>query len=211
MGPHLPAVASPAPAAPGAPAPAADEAACTALAASGEARGERSPAPGDNGACAIADGFTLRAIKLADGKEVSLGGGVLVRCAFAASVAQWVREDVAPRLAQDGAALQALSGVGGLECRTRNHQPGAKISEHARGAALDLRVLTTSAGAKDLTKADAATKALRLDMKRTACARFTTVLGPGSDSFHTDHIHMDMAERRNGYRMCQWEIEGDGT
>jgi hypothetical protein len=118
-----------------------------------------------------------------------------------------VREDVAPRVATDGAVLQALSGIGGLECRTRNHQAGAKISEHARGAALDLRVLTTSAGPKDLTKADEATKALRADMKLSACARFTTVLGPGSDSFHADHIHVDMAERRGGYRMCQWDVE----
>ena len=38
------------------------------------------------------------------------------------------------------------------------------------------------------------------------CARFTTVLGPGSDWYHEDHVHLDLAERRNGYRICQWEI-----
>jgi hypothetical protein len=38
------------------------------------------------------------------------------------------------------------------------------------------------------------------------CARFTTVLGPGSDWYHEDHVHLDLAERRSGYRICQWEV-----
>jgi hypothetical protein len=32
------------------------------------------------------------------------------------------------------------------------------------------------------------------------------VLGPGSDGYHEDHIHIDLAERRSGYRICQWDI-----
>ncbi|MDP2356884.1 MAG: extensin family protein [Beijerinckiaceae bacterium] len=200
LGPPVPPLAQ-------APPPPPDESACVALFDSGHVRAERSSKPGEKNACAIADGVTLRAVKLTDGKEVSLAGGVTVRCAFAASIAQWVREDVAPRVETDGHALQGLSGIGGLECRTRNHQPNAKISEHARGAALDVRALQTSAGLIDLTKADAGTKALREDMRTSVCARFTTVLGPGSDPFHSDHIHVDMAERRGGYRMCQWNVE----
>ncbi|HME28328.1 MAG TPA: extensin family protein, partial [Pseudolabrys sp.] len=36
--------------------------------------------------------------------------------------------------------------------------------------------------------------------------RFTTVLGPGSDSQHDSHIHLDLIERRQGFRMCQWDV-----
>ena len=36
--------------------------------------------------------------------------------------------------------------------------------------------------------------------------RFSTVLGPGSDGYHENHIHVDLAERRGGYRMCQWDV-----
>ncbi len=183
-----------------------DDSARVALLSSGKVRAERSAKP-DANSCAIADGVTMRAVRLADGKEVLLASGVTLRCAFAASIADWVRESVAPRVAADGATLQGLSGIGGLECRTRNRRPDAKISEHARGAALDVRALATSAGLINLTKPDAGTKALREDIKQSICARFTTVLGPGSDPFHTDHIHMDMAERRGGYRMCQWNVE----
>ena len=39
-----------------------------------------------------------------------------------------------------------------------------------------------------------------------ACDRFTTVLGPGSDSYHETHIHLDLAQRYRGYRMCQWDV-----
>jgi hypothetical protein len=32
------------------------------------------------------------------------------------------------------------------------------------------------------------------------------VLGPGSDWYHEDHIHLDLMERRNNYRICQWNV-----
>jgi len=49
-------------------------------------------------------------------------------------------------------------------------------------------------------------------MKAAVCNRFTTVLGPGSDGYHEDHIHMDRADRRGGYRLCQWDLQdGDGV
>ena len=51
-----------------------------------------------------------------------------------------------------------------------------------------------------------APKDLRAGLRESACARFTTVLGPGSDSYHESHIHLDMAERHNGYRICQWDV-----
>jgi len=47
---------------------------------------------------------------------------------------------------------------------------------------------------------------LRENVLRSACARFSTVLGPGSDGYHEDHIHLDLMERRNNYRICQWDV-----
>ena len=44
----------------------------------------------------------------------------------------------------------------------------------------------------------------REQMRTLACAaRFTTVLGPGSDGYHEEHIHLDLIERSHGYRICQ--------
>jgi len=43
-------------------------------------------------------------------------------------------------------------------------------------------------------------------MKSSACARFSTVLGPGSDGNHEEHIHLDLAARRNNYKLCEWDV-----
>jgi hypothetical protein len=37
-----------------------------------------------------------------------------------------------------------------------------------------------------------------------------TVLGPGSDGYHEDHVHVDLAERRNDYRLCEWDVREPG-
>ena len=33
------------------------------------------------------------------------------------------------------------------------------------------------------------------DVRKAGCGPFTTVLGPGSDSYHSDHFHFDLAQR----------------
>jgi Extensin-like protein C-terminus len=37
-----------------------------------------------------------------------------------------------------------------------------------------------------------------------------TVLGPGSDPYHAEHIHVDLVERAHRYRMRQWDV-GDAV
>ncbi len=32
------------------------------------------------------------------------------------------------------------------------------------------------------------------------------MLGPGSDDYHEDHIHLDLMQRRNNYKICQWYV-----
>jgi hypothetical protein len=44
-------------------------------------------------------------------------------------------------------------------------------------------------------------------LRASACARFSTVLGPGSDGYHQTHVHVDLESRRSGYRICQWDIK----
>jgi hypothetical protein len=43
-------------------------------------------------------------------------------------------------------------------------------------------------------------------MLHSVCTHFSTVLGPDSDWYHEDHIHLDLMERRNNYRICQWDV-----
>src|SRR5205814_9928357 len=88
----------------------------------------------------------------------------------------------------------------------RNRIAGARLSEHGRANALDVRSFTL-AGGRELSFTDRTLpRDLRETVLRSVCARFSTVLGPGSDGYHEDHIHLDLMERRNGYRICQWNI-----
>jgi hypothetical protein len=83
---------------------------------------------------------------------------------------------------------------------------GAEISEHGRANAIDIRSFTLTNGKRyELTDPNVK-KSVRDNLKATACARFMTVLGPGSDGYHEDHVHLDLAERSNGFRICHGEV-----
>src|SRR4029079_4552457 len=102
--------------------------------------------------------------------------------------------------------LRAVDSFDSFSCRGRNNVLGAQLSEHGKANALDVRsfklVNSTVAQPTDPN----IPKEFRDGMRKGACERFKTVLGPGSDGFHEDHIHLDLLERRNNYRICQWDV-----
>jgi hypothetical protein len=158
------------------------------------------------GECTATDVVELDAVMLKDKARVVLAPPATLRCPMAAAMANWLRDDVAPSVAATGAALRGIENYDSFECRGRNRVPGAKISEHGKANALDIRALKLANGkAIELTdvKVD---KAFREDLRKTACARFSTILGPGSDGYHEEHIHFDLIERRNNYKICEWDV-----
>ena len=72
--------------------------------------------------------------------------------------------------------------------------------------ALDIRTLRLGDGKAIHPTDPHVSREFRESLRASVCARFSTVLGPGSDGFHEDHIHVDLAERRGGYRICQWDV-----
>ncbi|MSP47425.1 MAG: extensin, partial [Xanthobacteraceae bacterium] len=118
-----------------------------------------------------------------------------LRCNMAEAVAQWIRAEVGPAAAELGAPLTAVTDVDSYQCRGRNNVPGAKLSEHGRGNALDISAIKLGNGALFNLTDPLVSKPFREQMRALACGRFTTVLGPGSDAYHSDHIHLDLAER----------------
>lgn len=88
----------------------------------------------------------------------------------------------------------------------RNRALAGVVSEHGRGNAIDIRSVTLANG-RTVELANAMSREIRDQMRESACKYFTTVLGPGSDGFHENHIHLDLAERRSGYRICQWDLQ----
>jgi hypothetical protein len=93
-----------------------------------------------------------------------------------------------------------------FDCRRRNGTKDAKLSEHGRANALDVRAFKlANRAAIELTDASVA-KSLREKLRQSACARFSTVLGNGADAYHDSHVHLDLIERSNHYRICQWDV-----
>jgi len=159
--------------------------------------------PGD---CGAVDVVKLEAIVLKDKSRVVVTPPATLRCQMAEALAHWVREDVVAAVSGMGTAVRALDNYASFDCRGRNRIAGAKISEHGAANAIDIRGIALAngkfAGLTDRT----IPKDFRETIKKSICARFTTVLGPGSDGHHETHIHMDLAERRGGYRLCQWDV-----
>ena len=111
--------------------------------------------------------------------RVAITPPATLRCKMAEAIAHWVRDDVAPIAATLGAPLGGIANFASYECRGRNRIVGAKISEHGKGNALDIRALTLANGKSYEPTDMAVAKEMREQLKASACARFTTVLGPG--------------------------------
>jgi hypothetical protein len=160
-------------------------------------------APGE---CGAPDAVLLESVTLTDRSKVAVVPAATLRCPMATAVAQWVREDVAPAAAKLGSPLRGLENLGSYECRGRDAVRGATLSEHGRANALDVRAFKLGNG-KVLVLADPkAPEDFRDAVRQSACARFMTVLGPGADSAHSEHVHIDLEPRRNDYKICEWDV-----
>jgi hypothetical protein len=160
--------------------------------------------PISSGQCAAEDVVRVDAVVAHDGRRIAITPPATLRCPMAETVIHWVRDELTTIAAEFGAPMKSLMIDTSYECRSRNHVAGAKLSEHARANAIDVRGFTLADGTiVELT--DPAMKKDKLYLLReTACDRFTTVLGPGSDTYHENHVHFDILERRGGYHICQW-------
>lgn len=153
--------------------------------------------PVRNGACGIAEPVRVYAVS-----GVRLNAQPLLNCRTARALNSWVVETAGPVAASAGERLERLRVVASYACRTRNHQPGAKLSEHAKGNAIDIAAVSFASG-KTITVLDDWDKGQAGDILRAyhkgACGTFGTVLGPDSDRFHQDHFHFDTARYSRPY------------
>ncbi|MCK1757210.1 extensin family protein [Bradyrhizobium sp. 137] len=158
------------------------------------------------GACGGEDLVRLEAIVLPDKRKVAVKPAAILRCTMASAVADWVRKDMAPLAASLGSAISDLDNFDSFECRGRNRVVGAMLSEHGKANALDVRAIKLANGQSIGLTDRTMSREVRERVLQSVCARFSTVLGPGSDWYHEDHIHLDLAQRRNDYRICQWNV-----
>jgi hypothetical protein len=165
---------------------------------------KESPAIDENNGCGIDQPITVTSL----GQNVSLKPEGEMRCQTALSLAHWTANVVIPSLkqAKPDETLSALNQASTYVCRKRNNAKTGKISEHAHGNAVDIAGLTFKSGAtftiKPRMKDSTMDGALQRAITTAACLYFTTVLDPGSDAAHEAHLHLDIIERKSGYRLC---------
>jgi hypothetical protein len=158
------------------------------------------------GGCGGEDLVRLEAVVLPDKHRVALKPAATLRCTMASAITDWVRTDIAPLAASLGSEISDLDNFDSFDCRGRNGVAGAPLSEHGRANALDVRGVKLADGRSiSLTDRDVP-RDTREAILHSVCARFMTVLGPGSDGYHEDHIHLDLMERHNNYKICQWNV-----
>ncbi|NOJ38372.1 extensin family protein [Bradyrhizobium australiense] len=158
------------------------------------------------GGCGGEDLVRLEAIVLPDKRQVSVKPAAILRCTMASAIADWIRNDIAPLAERLGTTVSDLDNFDSFQCRGRNRIVGAQLSEHGRANALDVRAFNLANGRTISLTDRTVPRELRETVLHSVCARFSTVLGPGSDWYHEDHIHLDLMERRNNYRICQWDV-----
>lgn len=158
------------------------------------------------GECGATDAVAMDTVILPDQSKVAVTPPATLRCPMAEEIAHWVRDDVVPAVKDFGAPLRGLDNLASYDCRGRNNVRAAALSEHGRADALDVRDFKLADGQTLVLTDVNVAKDWREAIRSSACARFSTVLGPGSDGYHEEHIHLDLAERHNGYKLCEWDV-----
>lgn len=172
---------------------------------------EAAPQPKpEDASCQIEAAVRLSSFTVASGKaSIALPEGPVVACRFARPFADWVTNIAAPLLgAVRGSPVTAVRTGPGFQCRARNGQAGGKPSAHGTGLAIDIAGFDFAQGPPLTIKpnghSETDSSALAA-IRQAGCGWFTTVLGPGSDPYHADHLHLDILLHGSSdrYRICQ--------
>jgi len=142
---------------------------------------------------------------------VELTGQPLMRCGTARALGFWTRDFLRPAAAlMPGAPrLTGLETGSGYTCRDRvgTGEAQPRPSEHGNGNAIDVMGFRFDAGEplsiQPRTGDGDLSEAFQRTAQGTACLLFTTVLGPGSNAAHADHLHLDLAARNSDWRLCE--------
>lgn len=132
------------------------------------------------------------------GGKVAITPTATIGCPMTAALDRWVQNSVQPAAyRQFGMPVVEVKQMASYSCRGRNSSRRGRLSEHSFGNALDIagfrladgQVITVVKGWRHGSPRESA---FLQEVFAGACAEFYTVLGPGSDRYHYNHIHVDL-------------------
>ena len=138
---------------------------------------------------------------------VAVSPTATLACPIVSELDRWIAGAVQPAAMRwFGSPVAEIRQISSYSCRGMNGNPRASISEHAFGNALDIAAFTLADGRKITVKNGwhglPEEQGFLRDVQAAACEQFSTVLAPGSNVYHYDHIHVDLMRRRDGHRAC---------
>jgi hypothetical protein len=148
------------------------------------------------------------------GSSIAAVGPVAVRptatlaCPIVSVLDRWLADSVQPAAIRwFGARVVEIKQISAYSCRGMNGQANAHISEHAFGNALDIAAFILADGRRISVetgwKGVPEEQGFLHDVQASACRAFNTVLAPGSNRYHYNHIHVDLMRRAHRPYICE--------
>ncbi len=140
---------------------------------------------------------------------IALKPEATLRCPTALALARWIKGSVIPTASvalPESGDITTINQASAYICRLRNGADTGKISEHARGNAIDIASFSFKKGedvaVRSRREDSTLTGAFQRTVSAAGCLYFTTVLDPESDAAHETHFHLDVLQRKGDYRYC---------
>jgi len=149
-----------------------------------------------------------RAPLIATGGPVEVSPPATLACPIVSALDQWIATSVQPAaLRWFHQPVVGIKQISAYSCRGMNGDPNAHISEHAFGNALDIAEFDLADGHAVSVQygwhGSPEEQGFLHDVQAAACDQFTTVLAPGANVYHYNHIHIDLMRRESGRRICE--------
>ncbi len=139
---------------------------------------------------------------------VEIRPSATLACPLVAALDRWISKAVQP------AALKwfhqpviEIKQISAYSCRGMNGNAYAHISEHAFGNALDIAEFDLADGHRISVRhgwhGTPEEQGFLHDVQLAACEDFSTVLAPGANVYHYNHIHVDLMRRHSRRRICE--------
>lgn len=131
-------------------------------------------------------------------------------CPIVSALDRWISAAVQPAaLRWFQQPVVEIKQISAYSCRGMNGNSNAHISEHAFGNALDIAEFVLADGRKITVqygwRGSPEEQGFLHDVQLAACNEFSTVLAPGANIYHYNHIHVDLMRRPSGRRICEPE------
>jgi Extensin-like protein C-terminus len=137
---------------------------------------------------------------------VAIKPAATLACPIVSVLDRWLTDTVQPAAQRwFGQRVVEIKQISAYSCRGRNGDGTNLISEHAFGNALDVAAFSLADGRRIVVESGwkglPEEQGFLRDVEAGACHHFTTVLAPGSNAAHYNHIHVDL-RRRSGRDIC---------